>query len=505
MNDSFTDFTFERYQKLIIQRTGIIFGDRRRNELKRHVLKTTKIFQLSDIDQLYLQLSANATDSPIWDFFIDTIIVGETYFFREKLLFQALREKILPEIIAHHEKDRSMRIWSAGCSTGEEPYSLAILLDQLLGEDIKNWHIFILATDINKPSLKKGIEGKYRSWSFRQTPKNIISTYFNKSNETYEIRKDIQKRVMFSNLNLNNPVYPSLATCTHAMDLILWRNVAIYFTENVIKDVLKRFYKSLSPLGFFNIGASESCHMESTPFISKAFQGAFIYQKGLPEISSQKPQPKQSLSLKTKSYSLNTSEEIKKSSFPTSQKFSSSKFSQPKLSQPKLSLPKLSLPKLSLIEQAEKYTKEQQFTEAIQAYQSHLSIYHNDAKTWYLLARVHANSGDLENAKKACINAIKNDPLIEEAYYIKGLINEEDGQLAEAIADYKKTLYLDPDFVLAHYHLSTVYQQIQDDTQADRHKNQAIRILSQRQPDDTVPGADELTAGQLLTLLKEMG
>ena len=493
MNDSFTDFIFDKFQKLIIQRTGIVFGNRRRNELQRHVQKTCQKKNFSDMEQLFRQLSSSSTDSPLWDYFIDSIIVGETYFFREKLLFKALREKIFPEIISRHEKDRSMRIWSAGCSTGEEPYSLSILLDQLLGEDIKNWHIFILATDINKPSLKKGIEGKYRSWSFRQTPQEIISTYFKKNNDDFQIRKDIQKRVMFSNLNLKNPVYPSLATCTQAMDLILWRNVAIYLTEDVIKDVLERFYKSLLPLGFFNIGASEACHMESTSFISKDFQGAFIYQKDRFENLSQKPQLKQSSSsyiIENKSYDFNKPEKTKKNFFTSPEKLSS---------------PKSSQEKLSFVEKAERFTKDQNFSEAIKAYQSHLSIYNDDAITWYRLARVYANCGNLENAKNSCVTAIKNDPLIEEAHYIKGLINEENGKLKEAIADYKKTLYLNADFVLAHYHLSTVYQQIQEETQADRHKNQAIRILSQRNSDEIVPGADELTVGQLLTLLKEIG
>ncbi|MBF0449212.1 MAG: tetratricopeptide repeat protein [Candidatus Magnetomorum sp.] len=485
MKDSFTDMSFERFQKLILQRTGIIFGERRRNELKRHVLTTTKKQDASNIDHLYRRLSESPTDSPIWDFFIDTIIVGETYFFREELLFQALRHKILPEIIARHEKDRSMRIWSAGCSTGEEPYSLAILMDQLLGADIKNWHIFILATDINKPSLKKAIDGHYRSWSLRQTSKTIISTYFKEKKDRFHIREDIQKRVMFSYLNLNNPVYPSLATCTHAMDLILWRNVAIYFTDDVIQDVLKRFYRCLLPSGYFNIGASEAAHMSATPFIAKQFSGTFIYQKDQPAMPSLtqtiKPiQPKYPPDTKN-NFSADQNVNVNPSIVSTTKVKTESS--------------------LSFLEQAEQHAQNQRYTEAVQAYKSHLSIYSNDAKAWFQMARVYANNGDLKHAKEACTHAIKYDPLIVEAYYIQGLINEEDGKLEEAIADYKKTLYLKPDFVLAHYHLSCVYQQTQEDAMADRHRTQSIRILSQRPSDENIPGADELTVGQLLALL----
>jgi chemotaxis protein methyltransferase CheR len=481
---SLTDKMFEQFQNLILQRTGIFFGNRRRHELNRHIVATSKNQNITDIDSLFRSLLNSPTESPVWDQLISHIIVGETYFFREKILFQTLQQHILPDIISRHQRDRNIRIWSAGCSTGEEPYSLAILLDQILGKDINNWHIFILATDINKPSLKKAINGAYRQWSLRQTPPNVKSSYFHQTNDLFDIREDIKKRVMFSYLNLNTPVYPSLATCTHAMDLILWRNVAIYFTDTVIQNVLQRFYRSLLPLGYFNIGASESGHMNETPLVLKQFSGTFIYQKSteLQDMPSKTPIPFKPLSLPKpmpgtdkpimNNVQLNVSDTLQQSE-----------------------------PSLSLLEQAEKHTIVQKYTEAIHAYKSHLSIYPDDAKAWYQLARVHANTGNIENAKQACENAIQHDPLIVEAYYILGLINEEDGKLDDAIADYKKTLYLQADFVLAHYHLSTVYQQMKNDNMADRHRNQAIRILSQRPSDDIIPGADELTTGQLMALL----
>jgi len=500
---TFSDVTFERFQKLILQRTGIFFGNRRRNDLQRHVLSTSKKQNIPDNDTFYRRLFESPTDSPIWESFISSIIVGETYFFRETILFQTLRQKILPDVISRHQYDKNMRIWSAGCSTGEEPYSIAILLDQLLGKDINNWHIFILATDINKPSLKKAIDGEYRSWSLRQTPPTIISTYFHQKNDLFYIREDIQKRVMFSYLNLNTPVYPSLATCTHAMDIILWRNVAIYFTDEVIQDVLKRFYQCLLPLGYFNIGASESAHMSGTPFTLKQFPGTFIYQKRMSENTISNPiskpfepslfpfPPKIDKPKTETTNILNTANKYVARSKPEA-------FSTPP---PSLSIIEKQESSLSLLEQAEKYVKERKFTEAIQSYTSHLSIKSDDAKAWYQISRVHANTGNLEEAKQACENALKYDPLIVEAYYVKGLINEEDGNLDDAISDYKKTLYLQPDFVLAHYHLSTVYQQKKDDAKAERHRTQSIRILSQRPTDEIVPAADELTVGQLMALL----
>jgi chemotaxis protein methyltransferase CheR len=473
---------FNRFQQLTHERTGIFFGPRRRTDLQRHINKLLKKQNTSDINSLYQNLALHETNSPIWDMFIDAIIVGETYFFREKLLFQALQQIILPDIIQRHQNDKSLRIWSAGCSTGEEPYSLSMLLDQLLGPEIKLWRIFILATDINKPSLKKGIDGLYRKWSLRQTPDNILSTYFQKENDLYRIREDIQKRVMFSYLNLKDPVYPDLSTCTHAMDLILWRNVAIYLSDKVIADVLKRFYQSLMPLGYFNIGASEAGYMGSTPFVSKQYSGAFIYQK--------LPSPKQSSifpgQTDKKSISMEKRTEFNKT-FPF-------KAEPPRKPEPVLSAK-------NLLEQAKQFAKDRNYILAIDRFRSYLNKNASDADVWYQLARVYANSGDLKHAKAACISAIIQDPLLVKAYYISGLIHEEKGELELAIQDYKKTLYLQSDFVLAHYHLSTIYLQINEEQQAERHRIHAIRILSRRQRDEILSGADGLTVEQLLAMI----
>jgi len=477
-----SDLEFERFQQITHERTGIFFGPRRRNELQRHVNTILKKKIASDVNALYQKLVQQQTNSQIWDVFIDTIIVGETYFFRENLLFQALRQQIFPELIKRHQNDKSLRIWSAGCSTGEEPYSLSILLDQLLGPEKNLWRIFILATDINKPSLKKGIDGLYRKWSLRQTSENIISSYFQKEGDLYRIREDIQKRVMFSYLNLKDPVYPALSTCTHAMDLILWRNVAIYLSDHVIADVLKRFYQCLLPLGYFNIGASEAGYMGSTPFVSKQFSGTFIYQK-MPD----SPQPKPRFTPPSKPPEL-------KESF----RFQPELPLNPKSIPPKT---ELSLSPQSLLEQAKQFSEERNYVQAVDRFQSYLNKKPNDADVWYQLSRVYANSGDLDQAKAACIAAIKHDPLLVEAYYIRGLIHEENGELEQAIKDYKKTLYLEAEFVLAHYHLSMVYLQIKDEQQAERHRIHAIRILSRRSGDDILPGADDLTVEQLLAMI----
>ena len=158
------------------------------------------------------------------------LTIGETYFFREKQTFEILEERILADLIkTRRQNERRLRIWSAGCCTGEEPYSIAMLLSKML-PDLKDWNISILATDINPRFLHKASEGVYSKWSFRDCPQGVKERYFRKAKEDrLEILPDIKKMVTFSYLNLVEDSYPSLSNCTNAMDVIFCRNVLMYF------------------------------------------------------------------------------------------------------------------------------------------------------------------------------------------------------------------------------------------------------------------------------------
>ena len=162
------------------------------------------------------------------------LTIGETYFFRVEPDFNALENHILPELI-HLRKDtgKYLRIWSAASSTGEEPYSLAILVRKLI-PDIKDWNITILATDINTRSLAKAEKGIYGNWSFRNNPEWLKKIYFTPLlDERYQINRNIKDMVSFFYLNLARDTYPSLLNNTNGMDIIFCRNVLMYFTPEL--------------------------------------------------------------------------------------------------------------------------------------------------------------------------------------------------------------------------------------------------------------------------------
>ena len=174
------------------------------------------------------------------------LTVGETYFFRDKELFKTLEKPVLSKLIqSRHRSGRHLRVWSAGCSTGEEPYSVAILLSKMI-PDLRDWNITILATDISPLALQKAAGAVYGHWSFRDVQPEIQNGFFNQREDGhFELLPRIREMVTFSYLNLVEDTYPSLFNNTNAMDIIFCRNVLMYFVPELAGKVARNFHRSL--------------------------------------------------------------------------------------------------------------------------------------------------------------------------------------------------------------------------------------------------------------------
>ena len=208
------------------------------------------------------------------------LTVGETYFFRDKRLFKTLEESILPELIQlRRNSGRHLRIWSAGCSSGEEPYSIAILLSKMI-PDIGDWGITILATDINMRFLQKAADGVYRHWSFRDIQPGIKEGFFNqKQDGRFEVLSRIRQMVTFSYLNLVEDAYPSLVNNTNALDIIFCRNVLMYFVPELASKVAPNLHRSLVDGGFLIVSPTESSIPIFSQFTTVRAPGTILYKK----------------------------------------------------------------------------------------------------------------------------------------------------------------------------------------------------------------------------------
>ena len=217
-------------------------------------------------------LEREKEDGPVWARLIDELTISETYFFRDTGQMELLRQQLLPQLL-RDSQGRPLRVWSAGCSSGEEPYSLAIMLDQLQGKNTAQ----VVGTDVNLAVLQTARAARYRERSLRSTPELVRQTYFTQNGAAWELLPKIRDRVNFWPENLARP---SLQTRT-GLDLIVCRNVLIYFEKEVIGAVLERFMRSLRPGGYLLTGHGELQGLEGLPLDVCCFENSLVYQRPL--------------------------------------------------------------------------------------------------------------------------------------------------------------------------------------------------------------------------------
>ncbi len=231
---------------------GLQFPPNRETDLMRAVKSAAQVFNigLNEVQLLQWLCNKRLSKEEISEL-SETLTINETYFFREKTALELISEKVIPAIIRDRNiNEFPIRIWSAGCSSGEEPYSIAMwLYDHFPELNTKN--LTILATDISPLAIKKGLIGEYSEWSFRETSGNTRQKYFCKQGNKNIINNEIKKTVSFSFLNLSKNSYPSSTTNTEQFDVIFCRNVLMYFSPQVIKEVSARFFKALTNTGWF--------------------------------------------------------------------------------------------------------------------------------------------------------------------------------------------------------------------------------------------------------------
>ncbi len=211
-----------------------------------------------------------------WDRLIELITVNETFFFREENLLQEFKNIVLTKY-KNRNKDNPLRIWCAACSTGEEPYTLGMLIEEsgiLPPEAVQ-----IVASDINKKVLAKAEKGLYnkKSFSFRKMPEGALNKFFEELDEDYLVKESIRKMVDFRHMNLLDR---NIAGKIEKADIILCRNVLIYFDNKVIQNIINSFYDILKPNGTLFLGHSESLTFYRHEFETVYTEHIFYYRKG---------------------------------------------------------------------------------------------------------------------------------------------------------------------------------------------------------------------------------
>ncbi len=463
---------------------GLYFSEKRWGELWHKMSLAMRDFNFDQVERFIdWLLSAPLTRQQV-ETLASHLTIKETYFFRENNTFELLEKTILTELIkARQKNEKRLRIWCAGCSTGEEPYSMAILLSRMI-PDIKDWNITILATDINPQTLQKAKEGIYSEWSFRGTPQWVKDNYFNKSNSgNYEILPSLKNLVHLSYLNLMENVYPALPNNTNAMDLILCRNVLMYFSPDRANSVVGRFYQCLIEEGFLIVGVVEVSALYFSSFTPVHLQHMTFYRKDGLVVKSSRKFPADLIKEPT-------------SVLPKAIAGKRSKPS-PSSSRKQLAVPTKIESQQAAYEKALDWYNQGRYPQA----ESELAGDLRDLKSIILLARTLANQGKLTDALHRCEQALGIEKLNSGYHYLYASILEEQGRLDEAVMALNKARYLDPDFVLAHFALGNLMQRLDRPKERKRYFRNTSELLSKYKPEEIIPESGGITAGRLTEIL----
>lgn len=262
-----TDTIGERDLKIlaefVLEDAGIVIQPHQYDRLRRIARAACDKFELNSVADYLNRLRSQHAFSAEREFLMAGVTIGESYFFRDENHIGFLRDTWIPYLKESKQKSAnpSIHVWSAGCSNGQEAYTIAILLQETI-PDIDRWDVRILATDINTEVLRTGMTGRYSDWSFRATPERIRTNYFTEEDGIQVLNEKTRSMVTFSYHNLIENNYPSLLTHTAGLDLILCRNVFIYFVRESVERVMHKFVNCLSPGGHLLVGVSDPVPME---------------------------------------------------------------------------------------------------------------------------------------------------------------------------------------------------------------------------------------------------
>jgi len=505
-----TEQQLSALSELIGRWTGLHFPPERHADLERGLARAAKDFGHAGLSSFanFLLTTAELTPDQVqalaWH-----LTIGETYFLRGRQTFEVLEREILPEfILARRNDEQQLRIWSAGCAGGEEPYSLAITVSRVLPER-QDWNVTILATDINTRALQKANEGVYGSWSFRDTPSWLRPQFFHEvHNGEWEIRPEIKRSVTFSYLNLAADPYPSLATNTNAMDIIFCRNVLMYFSGDTMKRVVDRLHDALREGGYLFVAPSEASHEFFPQFERVATNGEIYYRKngahghGHGHLHAHGAGHQQG------------SGRARRPHTPAARMTAPPVKARPAAGGPSVVAPARSserggprpMPARRPAHKGAGATDHDGVKRQTAGVASGAAVAASaaDAAALAASARHAANEGRLSEALTVCEQAIAIDKLSADYRYLCATILAELDRQDDAVKALNSTLYLDPRFVLAHFLYGNISRRRARQNEAESHFRTTLTLLEELSPDDVLPESEGMTAGKLAEIVKSI-
>jgi chemotaxis protein methyltransferase CheR len=429
--------------RLIEERTGLTMA--------HHTQALLDDILQGDLAATVDQMARAPLNGALWQHIITELTIGETYFMRDSQQFKRLRETIMPQLIAKRRQHNthSIAVWSAGCATGEEAYSLAITLFEHL-PDHDRWQLHIHGTDINQQAITTARHGVYRDWAFRHTSEQFQKAYFDPVDGGWQIKAALRETVTFDYHNLLTPI-------DHSFDLILCRNVLIYFQPDYRAQAERTLTRALKPGGWLFLGPSEVLHTAHERITAQQDAASLAYQHADSQQQHKPPHRSSETTLTTNANDIynNSVDALHDGDAERAQR----------LVQPLLMMTPYHVP--SHVFYASLLTDQRRYEEAL----THLDT------------------------------ALEIDPLHADGHYLQALIYQEQDDHDCAITALRAALYCQRNHPLATVMLATHYQQQGDTVKAQRYWQNAHQAIRSLMPHSPVTNISDVTAEQLRRLI----
>ncbi|MEN3953217.1 CheR family methyltransferase [Iodidimonas sp. SYSU 1G8] len=448
------DASFPALKDIIISRTGHFYYHDKDDVLWERVSRRMRAGDMVSCAEYLRRLRDPVLGVKEWAALESEITIGETYFFRYADQFDALRQTILPEILTRNAESRSIRIWSAGCSTGAEPYSIAIILRDLLGERIADWRISIIGTDIDEAALDTARQGIFGRWALRSTPDDLIARYFTPQagNRSFQLRSEYRAMARFERHNLLSLLDGTSPLQFSDFDLVLCRNVLIYFHYETGERILRGLRDTMVDGGWLLVGNAEPNPALASVFETRAFPGATAYRRV--EALAQPAAPAAEAS-------------IAPPPAPAAVRY------RPR---PEPTAPARRRPETASLPPRETAVAGPDSLAALAAL---------------------IEAGETAEALGQCEILLAQEPENKLLHFRRGLCLHALRRETDAEQAFRRAIFLDRTFIAAHYHLGLLLAGRRQPRDARRALTNALRLAAAQPSGTVVPEGDGLTAGEL--------
>ncbi len=468
------DDEFAVIRSLLARAAGLSFDDARRESLGYSLGARMEETGLRSVAAYLDKVSADAAERQR---LIDEVTIQETHFFRNPPQIRALRTHVLPELVRHAAANgRRLRVWSAGCSTGEEPYSIAMMLRELL-PSTAGWDVKVLATDVSQRALDQAAVATYGTRAVQMaTPEDLDKFFIPQTGGSYEVRPEVRELVELRHHNLVTEPPPS--GDDGPVDLLLCRNVTIYFSRDTTRSLMQRLHGCLRDGGYLFLGHSETLWQVSDDFrlvaLGSGDSSAFVYRRIAPGEDRRRVLPDR-----------RTADEGPPPTGPDRRQ-------GPRRGGAIIEV----LTKPRRLPLSRETARPQLFGAGPVAVEA--------AADTLVAAKAALAEGGYETAAQLASAVVEKDPMRADAHYLRGLAMVNLGRDQEALIDLRKSVYLDPHAGLAHFLLAGVLARLSDPAAAAREYRAAADTLGRQPSDATASELGGRSVGELAALCVQL-